>query len=79
MTQTTRPVSGGWAVRRFGGWPVDGVGEIACAVESRRAVLSAQPPNRPTAGFFGGQMSDGAIATMIISAIASRILRSVLT
>jgi len=49
------------------------------ATESRSAALSAEPPNRPAAGFLDGQMSDGAIATTIISAIANSILRSVLT
>ena len=43
-------------------------------------VMAAVPaPNRPAAGFLDGQMSDGAIATTIISAIANSILRSVLT
>jgi len=56
----------------LGGW-------LRRRADSRTAALSAEPLNRPGAGFFDGQMSDGAIATTIISAIANSILRSVLT
>ena len=43
----------------------------ACVVSALRR-LSDCPAVRPFAGFFGGQMSDGATATIIMSTNASK-------
>ena len=62
---------------RMGGWAVGWLwGVLARDAESRITALSAEPPNRPTGGFgFGGQMSDGATATIIMSTNAISRLR----